>query len=133
MEPNLGQGAAQAIEDADALLVALRAGGELSGARAASCPARGPPTRRLGAHGLGRSRRSPRASPRLALSTHAGPRDLMGSFSAISVDCFRHRRVTVVVTVAGLLGLGLVGTVALAWTSTALEVRRSVVVGSPLP
>ena len=38
MEPNLGQGAAQAIEDAESLLVALRGGGELADAR--------PPTRR---------------------------------------------------------------------------------------
>ena len=40
MEPNFGQGAAQAIEDAEALFVAL--------AEAMSCPPRWPPTRRRG-------------------------------------------------------------------------------------
>ena len=40
MEPNLGQGAAQAIEDAESLLVALRGGGELADALAAYAAAR---------------------------------------------------------------------------------------------
>jgi 2-polyprenyl-6-methoxyphenol hydroxylase-like FAD-dependent oxidoreductase len=69
MEPNLGQGAAQAIEDADALLVALRAGGELSASLAAYAAAR-----RARAHLV--LRESSRFA-RLALSTHAGPRDLI--------------------------------------------------------
>ena len=55
MEPNLGQGAAQAIEDAEALLVALRGGGELSVALAAYAG-----TRRRRARMF---QRSPRASP----------------------------------------------------------------------
>jgi 2-polyprenyl-6-methoxyphenol hydroxylase-like FAD-dependent oxidoreductase len=69
MEPNLGQGAAQAIEDAEALLVALHAGGDLSGALSAYAAAR----RR-------RARMFPRESTRfsrLVLSTRAGPRDLI--------------------------------------------------------
>jgi 2-polyprenyl-6-methoxyphenol hydroxylase-like FAD-dependent oxidoreductase len=69
MEPNLGQGAAQAIEDAEALLVALRAGGELSGALSAYAAARRPRARMF-------QRQSSRFA-RLALSTRAGPRDLM--------------------------------------------------------
>ena len=69
MEPNLGQGAAQAIEDAEALLLALRAGGGLSGALAAYAAARRRRARMF-------QRQSSRLA-RLALSTHAGPRDLM--------------------------------------------------------
>jgi 2-polyprenyl-6-methoxyphenol hydroxylase-like FAD-dependent oxidoreductase len=69
MEPNLGQGAAQAIEDAEALLVALRGGGELSGALAAYVAARRRRARMF-------QRESSRFA-RLALSTHSGPRDLM--------------------------------------------------------
>jgi 2-polyprenyl-6-methoxyphenol hydroxylase-like FAD-dependent oxidoreductase len=69
MEPNLGQGAAQTIEDAEALLVALRAVGELSGALAAYAAARRPRARML-------QQESSRFA-RLALSTHTGPRDLM--------------------------------------------------------
>jgi 2-polyprenyl-6-methoxyphenol hydroxylase-like FAD-dependent oxidoreductase len=69
MEPNLGQGAAQAIEDAEALLVALRGGGELSGALAVYAAARRARARML-------QRESSRFA-RLALSTHTGPRDLM--------------------------------------------------------
>jgi 2-polyprenyl-6-methoxyphenol hydroxylase-like FAD-dependent oxidoreductase len=69
MEPNLGQGAAQTIEDAEALLIALRAGGELSGALADYAAAR-----RRRAHML--QRESSRFA-RLALSTHTRPRDLM--------------------------------------------------------
>ena len=69
MEPNLGQGAAQAIEDAEALLVALRGGGELSGALSAYAVARRRRARMF-------QRQSSRLA-RLALSTHAGPRDLM--------------------------------------------------------
>jgi hypothetical protein len=69
MEPNLGQGAAETIEDAETLLVALRVGGELSGALAAYADARRP-----------RARMFQRESSRfahLALSTHTGPRDLL--------------------------------------------------------
>jgi 2-polyprenyl-6-methoxyphenol hydroxylase-like FAD-dependent oxidoreductase len=69
MEPNLGQGAAQAIEDAEALLVALRGGGELSGTLAVYAAARRARARML-------QRESSRFA-RLALSTHTGPRDLM--------------------------------------------------------
>jgi len=69
MEPNLGQGAAQTIEDAEALLLALRAGGELSAALAAYAAAR-----RRRAHMF--QRQSSRFA-RLALSTHAGPRNLL--------------------------------------------------------
>jgi 2-polyprenyl-6-methoxyphenol hydroxylase-like FAD-dependent oxidoreductase len=69
MEPNLAQGAAQAIEDAEALLVALRAGGDLSESLATYAAAR-----------RGRARMVLRNSSRfarLALSTRAGPRNLM--------------------------------------------------------
>jgi 2-polyprenyl-6-methoxyphenol hydroxylase-like FAD-dependent oxidoreductase len=69
MEPNLGQGAAQTIEDAEALLVALRVSGELSGALAAYAAARRRRARMF-------QQESSRFA-RLALSTHAGPRDLM--------------------------------------------------------
>jgi 2-polyprenyl-6-methoxyphenol hydroxylase-like FAD-dependent oxidoreductase len=69
MEPNLGQGAAQVIEDAEALLIALRNGGELSGALAAYAASRRRRARMV-------QRESSRLA-RLALSTHAGPRDLM--------------------------------------------------------
>jgi 2-polyprenyl-6-methoxyphenol hydroxylase-like FAD-dependent oxidoreductase len=69
MEPNLGQGAAQTIEDAEALLVALRAGGDLSGALSVYAAARSPRARMF-------QRESSRFA-RLALSTHTGPRDLM--------------------------------------------------------
>jgi 2-polyprenyl-6-methoxyphenol hydroxylase-like FAD-dependent oxidoreductase len=69
MEPNLGQGAAQAIEDAEALLVALRGGGELSGALSAYAAARRRRARMF-------QRESSRLA-RLALSTRVGPRDLM--------------------------------------------------------
>jgi 2-polyprenyl-6-methoxyphenol hydroxylase-like FAD-dependent oxidoreductase len=58
MEPNLGQGAAQTIEDAEALLVALGACGELSGALADYAAAR-----RHGGEGRTCSSGSPRASP----------------------------------------------------------------------
>jgi 2-polyprenyl-6-methoxyphenol hydroxylase-like FAD-dependent oxidoreductase len=69
MEPNLGQGAAQAIEDAQALLVALR---ELEApADALSAYAA---TRRRRAQMF--QRQSSRVA-RLALSTRSGPRDLM--------------------------------------------------------
>jgi 2-polyprenyl-6-methoxyphenol hydroxylase-like FAD-dependent oxidoreductase len=69
MEPNLAQGAAQAIEDAEALLIALRGGGELAGALAAYAAARRRRARMF-------QRQSSRFA-RLALSTHTGPRDLM--------------------------------------------------------
>ena len=69
MEPNLGQGAAQTIEDAEALLVASRAGGELSGTLAAYAAARRPRAHML-------QQESSRFA-RLALSTHTGPRDVM--------------------------------------------------------
>ncbi len=69
MEPNLGQGAAQAIEDAEGLLAALRGGGELSGTLSAYAVARRPRARMF-------QQQSSRFA-RLALSTHAGPRDLM--------------------------------------------------------
>jgi 2-polyprenyl-6-methoxyphenol hydroxylase-like FAD-dependent oxidoreductase len=69
MEPNLAQGAAQAIEDAEALLVALRKAGELSGALAAYAAARRRRARMF-------QRQSSRFA-RLALSTHTGPRDLI--------------------------------------------------------
>jgi 2-polyprenyl-6-methoxyphenol hydroxylase-like FAD-dependent oxidoreductase len=69
MEPNLGQGAAQTIEDAEALLYALCAARELSGALAAYAAAR-----RRRAHML--QKESSRFA-RLALSTHTLPRDLM--------------------------------------------------------
>jgi 2-polyprenyl-6-methoxyphenol hydroxylase-like FAD-dependent oxidoreductase len=69
MEPNLGQGAAQAIEDAEALLVALRGGGELAHALAAYAAAR---RRRARMFQLQSSRFA-----RLALSTHTTARDLI--------------------------------------------------------
>jgi 2-polyprenyl-6-methoxyphenol hydroxylase-like FAD-dependent oxidoreductase len=69
MEPNLAQGAAQAIEDAEALLMAMRAGGELSDSLAAYAA-----TRRARARMLVRN--SSRFA-RLALSTRIGPRNLM--------------------------------------------------------
>jgi 2-polyprenyl-6-methoxyphenol hydroxylase-like FAD-dependent oxidoreductase len=69
MEPNLGQGAAQAIEDAEALLVTLRDGGELAGALAAYAAAR-----RRRAHMF--QRQSSRFA-RLALSNHTATRDVI--------------------------------------------------------
>jgi len=69
MEPNLGQGAAQAIEDSQALLVALRQGGDLAGALAKYAEAR-----RRRAHMF--QRQSSRFA-RLALSTHTRSRDLI--------------------------------------------------------
>lgn len=69
MEPNLGQGAAQAIEDAEGLLVALRADRDIA--------------RALEAYATGRRRRArmfQRESTRfarIALSRHAGPRNLV--------------------------------------------------------
>jgi 2-polyprenyl-6-methoxyphenol hydroxylase-like FAD-dependent oxidoreductase len=69
MEPNLGQGAAQTVEDAEALLVALRTGRDLSAALAAYAAERG---RR--AHML---QRESRRVARVALSTHAASRDVM--------------------------------------------------------
>jgi 2-polyprenyl-6-methoxyphenol hydroxylase-like FAD-dependent oxidoreductase len=77
MEPNLGQGAAQAIEDAEALLLALRASDELSLALAAYAAAR-----RRRAHMF--QRESSRFA-RLALSTHTGPRDLVMRLSPEAV------------------------------------------------
>ncbi|MFI4989958.1 MAG: FAD-dependent monooxygenase [Solirubrobacterales bacterium] len=77
MEPNLGQGAAQTIEDAEALLVALRAGGELRGALAAYATARRRRARMF-------QQESSRFA-RLALSTHTGPRDLMMRLSPETV------------------------------------------------
>ena len=68
MEPNLGQGAAQAIEDAESLLVALRGGGELADALAAYAAAR---QRRAAMF----QRESSRFA-RVALSTRTGPRNL---------------------------------------------------------
>jgi 2-polyprenyl-6-methoxyphenol hydroxylase-like FAD-dependent oxidoreductase len=69
MEPNLGQGAAQAIEDAEALFGALRTDGELSGALTAYAAARRPRAHML-------QRESSRFA-RLALSTHTRSRDLL--------------------------------------------------------
>jgi 2-polyprenyl-6-methoxyphenol hydroxylase-like FAD-dependent oxidoreductase len=69
MEPNLGQGAAQAIEDAEALLHALRPGGELSSALDMYTT-----RRRKRAHML--QKESSRFA-RMALSKHSVPRDLM--------------------------------------------------------
>jgi 2-polyprenyl-6-methoxyphenol hydroxylase-like FAD-dependent oxidoreductase len=69
MEPNLGQGAAQAIEDAEALLVTLRAGDVLAGALAAYARARRPRARML-------QQQSSRFA-RMALSTHAAPREML--------------------------------------------------------
>ena len=82
MEPNLGQGAAQTIEDAEALLVALRAGTGLSGALAAYATARRARARMF-------QRESSRFA-RLALSTHTGPRDLM---MRLSPEAVRRRAV----------------------------------------
>ena len=69
MEPNLGQGAAQTIEDAEALLVALRAGGDLAPALAGYAAAR---RRRAGMFQHQSSRFA-----RFALSTFTGPRNLL--------------------------------------------------------
>ncbi len=69
MEPNIGQGAAQTIEDAEALLVALRAGDALPAALAAYATARRRRARLL-------QTQSSRMA-RLALTTHTCPRDLM--------------------------------------------------------
>jgi 2-polyprenyl-6-methoxyphenol hydroxylase-like FAD-dependent oxidoreductase len=69
MEPNLGQGAAQAVEDAAALLAALRRGGDLADALAAYAASRRRRARMF-------QRQSSRLA-RLALSSHAAPRDLM--------------------------------------------------------
>ena len=69
MEPNLGQGAAQAVEDAQALLVALRAEPDLPAALAAYAAAR---RRRAGML----QRESSRFA-RLALSRRTGPRDAL--------------------------------------------------------
>jgi 2-polyprenyl-6-methoxyphenol hydroxylase-like FAD-dependent oxidoreductase len=80
MEPNLGQGAAQAIEDAEALFAALRAGGELSAALTAYAAARRRRARML-------QRESSRFA-RLALSTHTRPRDLLMRLTPEAV----HRR-----------------------------------------
>jgi 2-polyprenyl-6-methoxyphenol hydroxylase-like FAD-dependent oxidoreductase len=77
MEPNLGQGAAQTIEDADALLVALRANGELSNALAAYATARHRRARML-------QQQSSRFA-RFALSTNTGPRNLMMRLSPEAV------------------------------------------------
>ncbi len=77
MEPNLGQGAAQTIEDAEALLVTLRAGGELAGALADYAAARRARARML-------QQQSSRFA-RLALSTHTGTRDLLMRLSPEAV------------------------------------------------
>jgi 2-polyprenyl-6-methoxyphenol hydroxylase-like FAD-dependent oxidoreductase len=77
MEPNLAQGAAQAIEDAEVLLVALRGGRELAGALAAYAAARRRRARMF-------QKESSRFA-RLALSTHAGPRDLIMRLSPEAV------------------------------------------------
>jgi 2-polyprenyl-6-methoxyphenol hydroxylase-like FAD-dependent oxidoreductase len=77
MEPNLGQGAAQSIEDAQALLLALRADGDLPGALANYAAAR---RRRAQMF----QRESSRFA-RLALSTHVGPRNLMMRLSPEAV------------------------------------------------
>jgi 2-polyprenyl-6-methoxyphenol hydroxylase-like FAD-dependent oxidoreductase len=84
MEPNLGQGAAQAIEDAESLLGALRGGGTLAGALAAYAAARRRRARMF-------QRESSRFA-RTALSTHAGPRDLMMRLSPGAVRRRRMRR-----------------------------------------
>jgi 2-polyprenyl-6-methoxyphenol hydroxylase-like FAD-dependent oxidoreductase len=68
MEPNMGQGAAQTIEDAEALLVALRAHADLPAALAAYATARRPRAHLF-------QQESSRFA-RLALSTHTRPRDL---------------------------------------------------------
>jgi 2-polyprenyl-6-methoxyphenol hydroxylase-like FAD-dependent oxidoreductase len=69
MEPNLGQGAAQAIEDAEALLVTLRKGGDLLAALTGYETSRRRRARMF-------QRESSRFA-RLALSTRTGPRDLV--------------------------------------------------------
>lgn len=69
MEPNLGQGAAQTIEDAEALLAALRSGGQLPGALADYARARRRRARMF-------QRESSRVA-RLVLSTPSGARDVM--------------------------------------------------------
>jgi 2-polyprenyl-6-methoxyphenol hydroxylase-like FAD-dependent oxidoreductase len=73
MEPNIGQGAAQTIEDVEALLLALRAGGALPAALAAYATARARRARLL-------QTQSSRMA-RLALTTHTGPRDLIMRFT----------------------------------------------------
>lgn len=77
MEPNLGQGAAQTIEDAEALLVALRASNELPRALTAYATAR-----RRRAHMF--QRESSRFA-RIALSTHTRPRNLFMRLSPETV------------------------------------------------
>jgi 2-polyprenyl-6-methoxyphenol hydroxylase-like FAD-dependent oxidoreductase len=77
MEPNLGQGAAQTIEDAEALLVALRCAGEISGALAAYAIARRRRALMIQQH-------SSRFA-RFALSTHSAARDLMMRLSSEAV------------------------------------------------
>ena len=69
MEPNLGQGAAQVIEDAEALFAALSGGGALSDALVAYAAARRPRARMF-------QRESSRFA-RLALTTHSGLRNLL--------------------------------------------------------
>jgi 2-polyprenyl-6-methoxyphenol hydroxylase-like FAD-dependent oxidoreductase len=68
MEPNMGQGAAQTIEDADALLVALRADDDLPAALHAYATARRPRAHLF-------QQESSRFA-RLALTTNTRPRDL---------------------------------------------------------
>ena len=80
MEPNLGQGAAQAIEDAEALFVALTGGGALSDALDAYAAARRPRARMF-------QRESSRFA-RLALTTHTGPRNLL---MRMGPEWVRHR------------------------------------------
>ncbi len=77
MEPNLGQGAAQTIEDAEALLVALHASNELPHALTAYATAR-----RRRAHLF--QRESSRFA-RLALSTHTRPRNFIMRLSPEAV------------------------------------------------
>ena len=77
MKPNLGQGAAQTIEDTEALLIALRASNELPRALAAYAT-----TRRRRAHMF--QRESSRFA-RLALSTHTRPRNLVMRLSPETV------------------------------------------------
>jgi 2-polyprenyl-6-methoxyphenol hydroxylase-like FAD-dependent oxidoreductase len=77
MEPNLGQGAAQTIEDAEALLTALRTSDDLSRALAAYAT-----SRRRRAHMF--QRESSRFA-RLALSTHTRPRNLIMRLSPETV------------------------------------------------
>ncbi len=88
MEPNLGQGAAQAIEDAGALLGALRAEPDPRAALAAYEEARRPRARMF-------QRESSRMA-RLALSERAGPRDLLmrlvpDALRARAIDRILHR------------------------------------------